>query len=484
MRQQLAYRFAQVAAARPELDARAIAATIDRLIDDAAVAIAAIERHAVAGARAQAFAHPREGGATIFGAGDRRYECEWAAWANGVAVRELDFHDTYLGADYGHPGDAIPPLLAVAQQTRRSGDDLIRGILTAYEIHVALIRSISLHRHKIDHIAHLAPAVVAGLGALLRLEPEVIFHAIGHALHVTTTTRQSRKGEISSWKAYAPAFAGKMAIEAIDRAMRGEGSPAPIYEGEDGLIAWLLDGPQARYEIELPSDSEPRVAILNTYTKAHSAEYQAQALIDLAGRMRGRLGNLGRVARIVIHTSHHTHSVIGSGSNDPQKYDPEASRETLDHSAPYIFAIALEDGAWHHVSSYDPQRAKEPSTVRLWRTIETVEDPAWTARYHATDPKEKAFGARVVITLDDGTTVEDELAVADAHPSGAHPFGREDYIAKFSALTANRVDPAEARRFLDVVQRLPALDRDGLGSVTLRCLPGFLERTATGTGIF
>ncbi|MGH7714533.1 MAG: MmgE/PrpD family protein, partial [Vulcanimicrobiaceae bacterium] len=446
--------------------------------------IASIDRHSVASARAQAFAHPREGGATIWGAGDRRYECEWAAWANGVATRELDFHDTFLAAEMGHPGDAIPPIIAVAQQMRRGGDDLVRGILTAYEIDVALIRAISLHRHKIDHIAHLAPATAAGIGTLLGLSPEIIFHAIGHALHVTTTTRQSRKGEISSWKAYAPAFAGKMAIEAVDRAMRGEGSPSPIYEGEDGIIAWMLDGPEARYEIELPGDEEPRRAILDTYTKAHSAEYQAQALIDLALRMRQRIGDVGRVAKVVLRTSNHTHVVIGSGSNDPQKYDPQASRETLDHSAPYVFAVALEDGKWHHLDSYTQRRASEPSTMRLWRAIETVEDPEWTQRYHVADPRRKAFGARAEITLDDGRVIEDQLLVADAHPNGAKPFARAEYLAKFATLTEDRVDPGESRRFLDVVQRLPALDGAGVGALNIRCLPGIIDRTRVDSGIF
>ena len=66
---------------------------------------------------------------------------------------------------------------------------------------------------------------------------ETIFQAIGQALHTTTATRQSRKGEISTWKAHAPAFAGKMAVEAVDRAMRGQTSPTLLYEGEDGVIA-------------------------------------------------------------------------------------------------------------------------------------------------------------------------------------------------------------------------------------------------------
>ena len=174
--------------------------------------------------------------------------------------------------------------------------DLVRAIATAYEVQVDLSRGISLHAHKIDHVAHLGPSVAAGLGTLLGLPTEVVYQAIGQALHTTTATRQSRKGEISSWKAYAPAFAAKVAIEAVDRAMRGETSPAPIYEGEDGVIAWLLDGPDASYRVPLPSPGEPKRAILSTYTKEHSAEYQAQAFIDLARRMRTQVKDLSHGA--------------------------------------------------------------------------------------------------------------------------------------------------------------------------------------------
>ncbi len=106
---------------------------------------------------------------------------------------------------------------------------------------------------------------------------------------------------------------------------------------------------------------EAKRAILDTYTKEHSAEYQSQALIDLARRPGAEGSSQERFRRyrssIVIHTSHHTHYVIGTGANDPQKMDPKASRETLDHSIMYIFAVALEDGGWHHERSYAPARA-------------------------------------------------------------------------------------------------------------------------------
>jgi len=483
---QLAWKIAAVAADPVSVAADVVEMIGNRIIDNAAVAAAAINRRPVTSARAQAMAHPGQPGATIFGLSSRpsrRVSPEWAAWANGVAVRELDFHDTFLAADYSHPGDNIPPVLAVAQHCGCSGAALVRGLATAYEIQVNLVKGICLHEHKIDHIAHLGPSAAAGIGTLLGLPSETIYQAVQQALHVTTTTRQSRKGDISSWKAYAPAFAGKMAIEAVDRVLRGEGAPSPIYEGEDGVIAWMLGGPKAEYQVPLPEAGEAKRAILDTYTKEHSAEYQSQALIDLARRLGPRIGDSSRVREIVIHTSHHTHYVIGTGANDPQKMDPAASRETLDHSIMYIFAVALQDGAWHHERSYARERATRPDTVALWRKIRTVEDPAWTRRYHSHDPNEKAFGGRVSVTLNDGTVIEDEIAVADAHPLGARPFTRAHYVAKFRTLADGIVSSPEQDRFLAVVDRLPSLTANELNELTFIVDPSLLA-SASSPGIF
>jgi 2-methylcitrate dehydratase len=276
-------------------------------------------------------------------------------------------------------------------------------------------------------------------------------------------------------------------VEAVDRAMRGQTSPTPIYEGEDGVIAWLLDGPDAVYDVALPAAGEAKRAILDSFTKEHSAEYQAQALIDLARKLHREHPEIlepGAIRGIEIATSHHTHFVIGSGANDPQKYDPQASRETLDHSVPYIFTVALQDGAWHHEHSYRPERAGRQDTVALWRTVTTREDPEWTRRYHSTDPAEKAFGGRVRITLADGSTLVDELAVADAHPLGARPFQRADYVAKFRLLAADALAPDEVERFLDLAQRLPELSGAELGALTLVARPGLIDSPPSPNGIF
>ena len=483
-KKQFAWKIAEIASDNSKLNKEAIEMVINRIIDNASVAIASLNRKPVISSREMAKSHPRKNGATIFGINSNiKFDCEWAAWTNGTAVRELDFHDTFLAADYSHPGDNIPPLLAIAQQLKKSGLDLLRGIITAYEVQVNLVKGICLHKHKVDHIAHLGPSVAAGIGSMLKLNTETIYQAIQQALHVTISTRQSRKGEISSWKAFAPAHAGKLAIEAVDRVMRGEGAPSPIYEGEDSVIARILDGKKAKYSIPLPKKNEEKKAILETYTKEYSAEYQAQALIDIAKKLNKKISNLNNIKKIDIYTSHHTHYVIGTGANDPQKMDPKASRETLDHSIMYIFAVALEDADWHHVKSYTKARANRKSTIKIWRSIRTHEDKKWTRKYHDSNPKKKSFGAKVIVTMKNGKKISEQLERADAHPYGSRPFKRNDYIKKFKTLTDKIISRKESLKFLNTVQRLKKLKKGQLTKLNIEVNKKYLKQN-NKKGIF
>ena len=481
---QLAWKLAEISSDNAKLNKKSVEMAINRIIDNASVAIASLNRKSVISSREMALKHPKKYGATLFGVNSKKkFDCEWAAWSNGTAVRELDFHDTFLAADYSHPGDNIPPLLAVAQQKKKSGMDLLRGIITAYEVQVNLVKGICLHKHKVDHIAHLGPSVAAGIGSMLRLNTNIIYQAIQQALHTTISTRQSRKGEISSWKAYAPAHAGKLAIEAVDRVMRGEGAPSPIYEGEDSVIAQILDGKKALYNVPLPKKNEEKKAILETYTKEYSAEYQAQALIDIAKKLNKKIQNLNQIKKIDIFTSHHTHYVIGTGANDPQKMDPKASRETLDHSIMYIFAVALEDANWHHINSYKRSRATKKSTIKIWRSIKTHEDKKWTKKYHDPDPKNKSFGAKVVVTLNNNKKITESLDKADAHPYGSRPFIRKNYINKFLTLTKNIISKKESDRFLKTVKILTKLKSGQLNKLNIEIKSSNLKKNIK-KGIF
>ena len=163
--------------------------------------------------------------------------------------------------------------------------------------------------------------------------------------------------------------------------------------------------------------------------------------------------------------------------------DPNASRETLDHSIMYIFAVALEDGIWHHVKSYTKARAKNKSTIKIWRSIKTHEDKKWTKKYHNPNPRKKAFGAKVVITLTNGKKVTEEQGVADAHPYGARPFKRRDYINKFLTLTKNILSKKESDRFLKIVQNLKKLKSGQLIKLNIEIKKSKLKRNLR-KGIF
>ena len=175
--------------------------------------------------------------------------------------------------------------------------------------------------------------------------------------------------------------------------------------------------------------------------------------------------------------------MIGTGANDPQKMDPDASRETLDHSIMYIFAVALEDANWHHIKSYTKKRAKRKSTIKIWRSIKTHENKKWTKKYHDPNPKNKSFGAKVLITLKNGKKITESLNRADAHPYGARPFKRVNYIKKFLTLTKNIVSKKETYRFLKNVQNLRKIKSGNLYKLNIVVNKSYLKKNSK-KGIF
>ena len=150
----------------------------------------------------------------------------------------------------------------------------------------------------------------------------------------------------------------------------------------------------------------------------------------------------------------------------------------------YIFAVALEDGAWHHVKSYTPQRTRKKSTVHLWRKIITKEDKRWTRKYHNRDPQKKCFGGKVVVQMKDGSKISEEINVADAHPAGKRPFGRKEYINKFKILTDGIISKKESNRFLKSAQSLEKLKSKDLKGLNIEILPKMRKKSSNLKGIF
>ena len=135
------------------------------------------------------------------------------------------------------------------------------------------------------------------------------------------------------------------------------------------------------------------------------------------------------------------------------------------------------------MKSYTKARAKKKSTIKIWRSIKTHEDKKWTKKYHDPNPKKKAFGAKVVITLKNGRKIIEEQGVADAHPYGLRPFNRKDYIKKFLTLTENILNKKESDRFLKIVQNLKKLKQGQLDKLNIEVKRGKLKRNLK-KGIF
>ncbi|MGI3131663.1 MmgE/PrpD family protein [Halopseudomonas pachastrellae] len=481
---QLAWRLAELgtkAQAQP-LDAQSVEMAKNRIIDNAAIALGAANEHAVVVARGEGRLLAGAGNATIWGLKGGFHPLA-AAFANAVAVRFLDNDDTYLAAEYSHPDDNISPVIAVAQQIGVSGEDLLRGIIVAYEVHVALVGTgngtgICLHKHKVDHMTHIAAGTAAGISSMLGLSTEQAFHAINFAVHNAISSRQSRKGDIGAQKEFVPGFSAEISIKAVHHAMHGLKGPNPVYEGVDSIIRRFLDGRDnvdATYKVELiDAATAPMRNILKTYPKQHAFEYQGQAIIDLALQLRGQLPrtasgavDLTRIEKIVLQTSHHTHHVIGSDANDPQKIDPDAPRGTLDHSIMFAIARCLQSGEFHKDRSYQMSAAEKDELRVLMRKIETQFDQHWEDLYHDQDPNVQAYGGRMIVTTTGGDTISDEKTRANAHPGGETPWQRPQYIAKLEDYTADLVSGAERSRFLQRVSQLENLSGAQLAELNL-----------------
>lgn len=205
-------------------DTRLAEAVIDRVIDVAAVSLAAINRRTVANVRSQAVAHPnavhpRSHGARIMGLSPaRRFGLEWAACANTAAARELDFDDVFQGAATIHPASAIPAIVAAAQHCGRSGADIVRGVAVAYEINVALAKSQTLRDSGVNPIVYLGAAVAGGVGACLGLGTETVYRAMQRSIISAPFADVESDADVPGMAAQA----SRLAIEAIDSSMRGE----------------------------------------------------------------------------------------------------------------------------------------------------------------------------------------------------------------------------------------------------------------------
>lgn len=424
-----------------------------RVLDSLGVALAAFPEPAPKAARAYAYHWPAPRGATLWGT-QFVAPAEAAAFCNGVMVRYLDFNDTYLSKEPLHPSDTIPALWALAEWRGLPGREFLTSVAVAYEIGVSLCDAASLRRWGWDHVNYIGVATAAAAARLLGLPVEGIEHAVSLACVPHAAMRQTRAGELSMWKGAAAANAARHAVFAAVLAEAGMTGPYRPFEGEMGFFRQLLGGePFAEEPLEPLRRKHPPRRILDTYIKYWPVEYHAQSAVDAALQLRAEVEDPRRIESVRIATFRAAYEII---AKDPEKWEPK-TRETADHSLPYIVVVALLDGRVDR-TSFAPQRLADPAVRRMLKErTHLEEDPELTAGYPDGIPN------RIEVRTHDGQTYVREVRYPRGHAK--NPLSDAEVVDKFRANVAGLLSDSQAEQVADAVWHLE--DRE-LGSLAQR----------------
>ena len=420
------------------------AATVERIkvhvIDTIGCGIGAFQERAVGICREIALAVP--GSATIIGT-RRRTTPDLASFANGAAFRFLDFNDTYVGRFAVHPSDNIAACLAVAEAERANTQDLMTAIALAYEVNCRLVDSLDIATRGWDPPVFGLPAVALAAGKLMKLDPERLTHAVGLALNDHIPMAQTRIQTLSDWKGLAAAEAARNAVFAALLARGGVTGPSPIFEGRSGFFKQV----SGAGSVDVDSFGRRGVPfrIHQCSLKAYPAVIYTQTAIVAGIEVAKEVGSLDRIAAIEIATTRRGFERTGS---EAEKWSPQ-TRETADHSLPYITARAIFDGDITN-ESFAPRMYRDPRILAFMQKIKVSEDPILTGRGGGAVP------TRVTAILLDGQRITREID--DAPGFAARPMNREDVEPKFRGNVGQRW---EKDRTDKILQTLWALDRTG-----------------------
>lgn len=421
-----------------------------RVIDSFGCALGAWNEEPCAIARSVASEFSARNGSTIIGTAHKAPP-DWAAFANGCCIRYFDYNDTYLSKEPAHPSDNISAALAIAEDLGSTGRDLITAIALAYEVQCRLCDAASIRARGWDHPTYGDFSTALACANLMKLDPEKTRHAVNIAGVACAAMRQARVGELSHWKGVAFANAARHGVYSALLARAGMTGPAPIFEGQMGFEKQLgvaLGNVGERFK------GAPAM-ILNTSIKYWPAEYHSQSAIEAALFLRKSIVDLAEVKGMTIESHDASVDIIGS---EPEKWKPE-TRETADHSLPYITAIALIDGEVTE-KQFQPKRFTDP---KIWKFLENVKVER-NAELSGMYPG--AVANIVHVDLADGKRLTKRVDYPLGHAKNR--LKDPEVEGKFRALVEPKLGADRAQKIVDLVWKLDeAKNVDGLMSAVV-----------------
>jgi 2-methylcitrate dehydratase len=413
-----------------------------RIIDALGCGIGAFNAEPVRFSRKLAEKASVNNGSTLLGT-RKKSTPDMASFVSGIMLRYFDYNDTYLSREPAHPSDNLGACLSVANSESASGKDLLLSAALAFEIQCRLCDVADIRHRGWDHVCYGLVSTALASGRLMNLNTEQMTQAVNLSLNSHITMRQVRAGELSMWKGCSFANAGRNGVFSALLAREGMTGPSPIFEGEMGFFK-QVSGP-----FEINTDEfggrKGNFKIGETYLKYFPAEIHSQTAIWAALETRKEIEDLNDIVSIEIASHEAGYTILGK---DPEKWAP-ATKETADHSLPYIVAMALLEGKIDN-SSYAPKKFKDPKTLDFLKKVTVVEDKDLTAMYP------EAVANRVTVKLSSGKVVSKQVNYHKGHPK--NPMSDQDVEKKFRTLTKRQLSENQEKRALDILWTLEKVE--------------------------
>lgn len=370
-----------------------------------------------------------------------------ATFVNGLMIRYFDFNDTYLSKEPAHPSDNIGATLSVAESVGAGGKDLILSTVLAYEIQCRLCDSADIRHRGWDHVCYGLVSSALAAGKLLRLDRNQLAQAVNIALNAHIAMRQVRAGELSMWKGASFSNAARNAVFSALLAREGMKGPSPIFEGEMGFFK-QVSGP-FKLDIENFGGRKGNFKLNDTYLKYWPVEYHAQTAVWAAMHLKKKIGDPRKIKSVLVETHEAGYTIL---AKDREKWRP-ATKETADHSLPYIVGMALLKGKIDN-STYAQTNLRNALILEFIKRVRVEEDRRLTAMYPA-----RGTPNRVTVKLEGGRVETTEVVVPRGHP--VNPMTEKEVEAKFYSLTSRQLGKEGAKRALGRLRDLERVEDVG-----------------------
>jgi 2-methylcitrate dehydratase len=384
-----------------------------------------------------------------------------AAFNIGAMIRWLDFNDTWLAAEWGHPSDNLGGILATADWLSRRNvaadrapltmGDVLTAMIKAHEIQGCLALENSFNKVGLDHVVLVKVASTAVVAQMLGLSREEIINALSLAWVDGQSLRTYRHApNTGSRKSWAAGDATSRAVRLALIASTGEmGYPSVLSAKTWGFYDVLFKGKP--FAFQRPYGSYVMENVL--FKISYPAEFHSQTAVEASMEARNRLAAIGRTSEDIEKITLRTHEAC---IRIIDKKGPLNNPADRDHCVQYMMAVPLIFGRLT-AADYEDELAADPRIDALRAKIECVEDPQFTKDYH--DPDKRSIANGVTIHLKDGRKL-DEIVIE--YPIG-HKRRRSDGIpllqAKFERNLGRRFADKQRKAILAASSDLEKLQR-------------------------